>query len=152
MKMIQLTKSQWAKVDDEDFDFLSTFKWHVRFNRRNKYAITMMCNKSVSMHRLLLSAERGEVVDHINHDGLDNRRSNIRIVTGSMNQYNRLPNDNCASQFKGVIKNRKKWSSQIKVNGRSIYLGSYDDEVLAAKIYNTAAEYFFGKHACLNRF
>ena len=89
-------------------------------------------------------------VDHINHNGLDNRRCNIRIVDNQKNGFNKRPNNNCLySQYKGVsyYKKDKKWSSQISVNNKSIYLGRYDTELEASYAYDIACRYIYGPYA-----
>ena len=92
-------------------------------------------------------------VDHINHDGLDCRRENLRACTVSQNGMNRLINKRKTSLFKGVVWNkaRKKWRSQIKKDGKLLHLGSFESEVSAAKAYNEGAKKIFGEFAFFNQ-
>lgn len=96
MKSISLTKGKFAKVDDEDFEELNKYKWCAGEIKGIWYAYRGkregLIVKRISMHRLIMKAEkRWDIVDHINHDGLDNRKINLRIVTNSENLRNRKP-------------------------------------------------------------
>lgn len=111
------------------------------------------------MHRLILGLAPGQVGDHRNGNGLDNRRENLRMATYSQNNQNARPSSKKASPFKGVsIRcNRfggrykaRPWAAEIHVDGRKIGLGSFPDEVSAAKAYDVAAREHFGEFAKLN--
>lgn len=107
------------------------------------------------MHIMLLGKKPGLDIDHINHNGLDNRRTNLRHVTRQQNMFNSRGYKKRTSIYKGVCQGKKnkkygRWVSYIKHNGKTIYLGSFTDEVSAAKAYNNAAIEKFGKFACLN--
>lgn len=101
------------------------------------------------LHRLILNAKPGERVDHVNMNKLDNRKSNLRVCDDAKNSYNRKPLRN---KFKGVWfhKKNKKWIATIRQNYKGYYLGSFDNEVDAAKAYNKAAIERFGRFAYLN--
>ena len=106
------------------------------------------------MHRFIMDAPKNCCVDHINHNTLDNRKSNLRIVTHKQNLYNYTKTaKKTSSIYKGVYlhKQSKKWCAQIKVNGNHLSLGLYDSEIKAAVAYNMAARYYFGKYAKLNK-
>jgi hypothetical protein len=93
------------------------------------------------------------VVDHVNGDGLDNRRENLRIVTTAQNNYNRRPRKRPkSSQYKGVSLNRAtdQWQAFIKKGDERRYLGHYASEQDAARAYNAAARHYFGEHAHIN--
>lgn len=104
------------------------------------------------MHRLIIGAREGEYVDHINGNGLDNRRSNLRIATAMTNQQNRKLQKNNKSGYKGVSwdNTNRAWICQIRVNKRSKFLGYFKDAQEAGKAYDVAAEKYFGKFAKLN--
>lgn len=137
----------FVKVDDEDYVWLSKWKW----SYNGKYAHrNVIGNKNILMHRLIIGAEKGEVVDHINLDKLDNRRSNLRKCTNSDNQHNSgLRKDN-ATGYKGVHKSGRRWIAQIMLNSQVIYLGAYKTPEEAAKKYDAAARQYFGEFARTN--
>ena len=85
--------------------------------------------KSIRMHRIIMNAPKGMFVDHINHDTLDNRRSNLRIVTLAENQQNRkgAQRNNKGSGIRGVYPHQGKWVAAIHINGRKKYLGIFND-------------------------
>lgn len=105
------------------------------------------------MHRFLLKAPTGVMVDHINGNKLDNRRENLRLCNGSQNQANRI-SVRGASLFKGVTWQRRAtggcWKAQIVVNGDTFFLGSYPTDLECAKAYNEAAVKYFGEYARVN--
>ncbi len=135
-------------VDDSDFDYISKFRW--RLNPMG-YA-TGYKNGPIYLHRQLMNPEKGKCIDHINGDGLDNRRSNLRICSTQENSMNRKLSKNNTSGFKGVVwSNRyKKWIAQISFNGKLNHLGSFNDKIDAAKAYNAKAKELFGDFAWLN--
>jgi len=94
------------------------------------------------------------VVDHINHNGLDNRKANLRPATRAQNNYNKLivKHKESSSKYKGVTwkKENKKWLAQINFKGDYIFLGYFKDERKAAKAYDEAAKKYYSEFACLN--
>lgn len=158
MREIPLTKGYVAKVDDEDYERLSRWNWYVLKAGTaaciKYYAIreilTNNCRQVIRMHKEILGCSR--FVDHIDHDGLNNQRSNLREATRSQNGANRRKGVNTSSRFKGVswCKATNKWKSEIRVNGKSRYLGIFKDEVDAATAYNLAALEEFGEYANYN--
>lgn len=144
-------------VDDEDFAELSKFKWNFHRDVNTVYAIRAN-NKSypgpprAQMHRLITGAPDGVLVDHINRNGLDNRRCNLRFVNRNQNQANRGKQKNNTSGFKGVTyrKSRGVFYAQIKVRRRMIYLGSARTAEGAARLYDIGAKKYFGEYAYLN--
>jgi hypothetical protein len=157
MKKIELTKGYHAKVDDDDFDRISKSSWYLHsMTKKSKlvYASRKLPNygKDVSMHRIIMEAEKGQHVDHINGDGLDNRKENLRLCCHSENLRNRGKNVNNTSGFKGVVKqkNGKPWSAEITVNYKHIHLGTFKTKIEAAKAYNVAALKYHGEFARLN--
>ena len=153
MKTINLISGKVALVDDADYERVSRHKWYSDKKARTEYAQgKMKGNKTIRMHRLILDVPRGTEVDHINGDGLDNRRSNLRLCSRAENTRNRRKIKGTSSKFKGVYwyKNAKKWSASIMSNDKTIYLGFFTDENLAAKAYDKKAKELFGKFAKLN--
>ena len=148
MKYIELTQGKKAIVDDEDFEELSKSKWYTH----RKYAACHQKNPMVVMHRIILGAKKGQQVDHINGDGLDNRRENLRFCTQAENQWNRRKQKNNTSGFKGVVLNQitGKWVAQITVKGKAMNLGYFVEKKDAAETYDKAAFRYYGEFARLN--
>lgn len=153
---IPLTQNQTAIIDLQDYDRISRFRWYVSFNGKRRYAerreYSEGLSRRISMHRELLNAPKGMDVDHINWDGLDNRRSNLRLATRSQNMANQPRQTRGSSQFKGVYFDRcyGKWKAMICVHRKKIHLGRFDVEELAAKAYDRAAITFFGEFSYVN--
>jgi len=156
-KEIQLTQGKVAIVDDDDYIKLIRCKWHCINNNGKYYAATAIKSnakwKIITMHRYILKPISTVFIDHINGCGLDNRKENLRFCTKAENNINRIKNINNTSGFKGVVWNKlsNKWQSQIKYNSKSIYIGTYDNIIDAAKAYNQAALKYHGKFANLNK-
>ena len=155
MKRIPLTRGLFALVDDADFEWLNQWKWHAQKYSRKCYAVRhdpADHAKVIIMHRLIMDAPDGLQVDHINHDGVDNRRSNLRLCTRSQNAMNERPQRNRSSRFRGVslFKRNGKWRARIRVSGELLWLGNWELEKDAARAYNEAAKKHFGEFAFLN--
>lgn len=144
MPELELTKGRKCLVDEEDHKLLAGYKWCVT-------STGYVHNRALGrIHRAIMRAPKGSIVDHINGNKLDNRRCNLRFATKSQN------NMNChvargVSEFKGVVwakrKNGGMWRARIVVGGKAIHLGSYKTDVEAAKAYNNAALKYFGEFA-----
>ena len=110
MKRIKLTQKQFAIIDNKDFEKISKYKWWAEYKKSMKtyYAVANLSkrDKSVFMHRLILNAAKEKMVDHKNHDTLDNRRSNLRLCTNTQNQGNSRIRKKGTSKFKGVHFNK----------------------------------------------
>lgn len=142
---IQLTKGFSTLVDDDQYDYLSQWKWH--YNSR--YAERTENGKHVRMHRFILNAKDGEIIDHINGNPLDNRRSNLRVVTTSQNGMN-MRKHTGKSIYKGVSKQGDFWRTQIWHNNKRAFSALTDNERWSAMIYDLNAPALFGKYARLN--
>lgn len=149
---VRLTKGCVALVDDEDLPLVAPHRWCVAaMGKGHKYAVRQANGKRVILHRTILGAQPGQYVDHRNGDTLDNRRANLRLCTASENARNRRKTVG-NSQFKGVCwdKRNKNWLASIYYEGCSHNIGRFQDEVAAAKAYNTEAARVFGEFAHLN--
>lgn len=154
MKFIGLTQNQKAIVDDEDFDRINEYKWYAdsSTNTGKYYArrSTRLNNKRISfkMHRLILNAAKGEQVDHINGNTLDNRKENLRICNNQQNQFNQIHHrKNNKLGIKGVYWDSamRKFRADIRVNGKPIYLGCFNILGDADSAYRIAEDKYFGE-------
>lgn len=146
-----------AVVDDADAPVVLGFKWYPLVKKNGRvYARANACKAggkkatSVFMHRLVAGAGPGVQVDHLNRDGLDNRRVNLRLCGPEGNARNKKKQDGCESRFKGVSRGSRVWRARITVCGRTQHLGVFDTEESAALAYDAAARRFFGEFARLN--
>jgi hypothetical protein len=151
-RRIPLTQGKFAIVDEEDYYQLSQYQWFAAANNRTYYAVRKQGGRPVKMHRWVMGAPAGMVVDHIDHDGLNNCKNNLRLCTPTQNKRNAVSNRRASSKYKGVCRHRKikKWGAAIKYNRKSYNLGYFTDEVAAAKAYDKKAAEFFGEFAYLN--
>lgn len=161
MGKIKLTQDYEALVDDTDFERVSEHKWYAKVERRADCSVRVYAVRNVPregggqmtqrLHRFIMDAPTDVQMDHINGDGLDNRRENLRVCTRSENQRNMRPRGGY-SQYKGVtlFKRDAKWVARIWFDGKKIYLGKFDDEKAAAMAYDSAATNFFGPFARTN--
>lgn len=154
---VPLTKGYVALVDDEDAErVIAAGPWFVmeqcRGELARRYAIRRSGKRTVYMHRLIMDAPAGMEVDHVNGDGLDNRRENLRLCTRAENRRNQRKAAGLSSRFKGVDwhKGRHRWRAQIEQDRRARYLGHFNDEADAARAYDKAARELFGEFANLN--
>jgi hypothetical protein len=154
-RKIPLTQEKFAIVDEIDYEKLSKSKWHTLKVGQSFYAVRSQKKGGkylyISLHRQIIDAPADKVVDHINHNGLDNRRANLRIVSPQQNIWNsRKHHGKHSSKYKGVTKSYGKWQASINCKKKCYALGVYDDEESAAKAYDAKAKELFGEYACLN--
>jgi hypothetical protein len=154
VKEIQLTQNKVALVDDEDFDRLNKHKWYSSKLRNCWYAWRHLGKHStIKMHRevLLLVKNDKKQIDHINCNGLDNRKENLRLCNYSENQQNRIKIKGI-SKYKGVdfSKKRNKWRVRINKDYKIYNLGEFTNEIDAAYAYDIHAMWLFGDFARLN--
>lgn len=153
MKKIKLTQGKYALVDDADFKWLNQWKWSLNSSGRSLfYAARSLNGKGIKMHRVIMNAPREKQVDHINGNGLNNQRKNLRLCTKLENSKNRRININNTSGYKGIIwyKKYNKWNVQISINGKRKNLGYFIKIKDAIKIYKNASNKYFGKFARIN--
>jgi hypothetical protein len=170
MKEISLTRGKVALIDDEDFKYLNQWKWYAHKIGRTYYAdCTQKINDHfihVYMHRIIMKPSKGMEIDHIDHNGLNNQKSNLRFCTHSQNMKNHSQHG--LKKFVGVscrallqkyelkdgtikyCKNKPRYRARIKNNGIIYFLGSYQTEEEAAIVYNKASKKLNGEFANLN--
>ena len=151
---VKLSNGQLLLIDDADIDLFKGYTWYAWRPRKTCtwYAAANTADTLLLAHHLILPARPDLEVDHINLNGLDNHRCNLRYATPSQNKANRPPPISNTSGFKGVSwdKRARKWHSYITVNGRMTHLGYYSDAWDAAESYNRAAIRAWGEFAYLN--
>ena len=158
-KIIQLTQGKYALVDTSDYEMLSKRKWHLfKADWGGLYATAHHTKPNgkvtqIRMHRLIMNAKPEQIIDHINGDGLDNRKSNLRFCTQSQNRAN-TKRVGGLSKFRGVYYNKtsKKWASQISLNNKKKWIGYFNTEVEAARAYDKMAKKLFGEFARVNNY
>lgn len=160
MKEIKLTQGLTTQVDDDDFDYLNQWNWYAHKDSNTFYVDRVVWTnkscKTIKMHRIIMNTTDGVQVDHRDHNGLNNQKSNLRNCTISENNRN-----SCAfgrSKYRGVsytscIKNGKRYeyiTASIKVNKKHIGLGVFKTEEAAARAYDEKAKELHGEFANLN--
>lgn len=142
VKEIPLTQGKIAIVDDEDYERLLQWKWHYH---KEGYAL----NSAIGlMHRMIINVPEGMLPDHINGNGLDNRKENLRVVTPAQNTWNTKKASGTRSQHKGVSWHKRKglWQAQIMKEGYAFHLGYFKDEIDAAQAYIETKKMLHGEY------
>ncbi len=160
MKRIELTQGKYALVDDEDYEYVLCYKWHTLKSKKNYYAVTALemgngKKFTINMHNFVTENPQGSLLDHINRNGLDNRKANLRKCSYAQNSLNRrLDKLKNKTGYRGVYlseyKNKRKFTSYLKVNGSVLYLGIFESKIQAAKAYDNAAKLHHKEFAVLN--
>lgn len=146
---------RFAKVDDK-WAGIVRYHWTVIIANGKEYVVWKTTRKGLGktlyLHRLILGAPKGSMVDHINGDTYDYRMSNLRIVTNSQNQMNAKRRSDNDSGYKGVTwnKQRRAWKAQIRKDGRDFFIGYFDNPRHAAYAYDINAREIFGEYARVN--
>ena len=158
LEITLFNSAEVALVNDDDFTFLSQWDWR-KTEPRSGYVYAARSQKIargqwrvVFMHREILKPSNGMMVDHINHDGLDNRRANLRVATPSQNSANARTLTISSSGFRGVSFHihRGDYIAQIRKDGKGLFLGYFDSPAEAARAYDQAAQELHGEFAVLN--
>lgn len=167
MKLIdcstEATPDTFCKVDDEDFDSLNKWKWKANTKKAKKAIVHRISHpprklrregkrsKTIYIHREIMKAPKGLVVDHIDGDTLNNQKSNLRICTQGENGRNRKKQTGkSSSAFKGVSKKNKSFCASIRCGKKNYYIGTFRDEIDAARAYNIYAVILHKEFAKLN--
>jgi len=156
-------------IDGEDWDRVAQYTWSLRKDYNTYYAKTQInhpdggwifCRRNgrrrkvttLQMHTFIISCPKGKQVDHINHNGLDNRKENLRICSSMQNTHNTQIRKNNSSGFKGVswYKRHDKWVAEIASHGTRHFLGYHDTPEEAARAYDAKAKELHGEFAYLN--
>jgi len=161
-RLLPLSQNKFTIVDPDDYPRLNQYKWCVSKTTHTNYAMRRTKGKRVNgrrvgrkvimMHRFILAAPKNLVVDHINHNGLDNRKLNLLLCTRAENCRNRRPFSLKGSRYKGVSwdKKRKLFLASIRCKGKYYNLGRFKSEIKAARAYDKKAKELFGQYAYLN--
>jgi len=152
-RSISLNFDTVALVDDADYDKISTYNW---FLSGSGYAVGFVPVegkfKLTYLHRFILDAQPGQIVDHINGHSLDNRRANLRLATAQQNGQNKRISPLSTTGLKGVSwhRARNKYHARIQLQGIRYHLGFFEDAETAALAYDAAARLLFGEFAVCN--
>lgn len=151
MRAVLLTDSpNMAYVDDCDYLEIVKYKWYQAAVKHLVYARTKVNGVEIPMHRMIMNASKGTIIDHIDHNGLNNCRSNLRFCNMSQNNANRRQRTNTKHEFKGIRQRRKLFYAQIGAYGYRYISGPYSTIQEAAKVYDVLALKYFGDFAETN--
>lgn len=161
MKLVKLTRGQFAKIDDEDFERVSKNKWTASLKETHGYYAIKATYKNkkrgtCSMHRFIMNARKSDpAIDHKNGDTLDNRKENLRFCTQSQNLQNRRMHKGNTTGYKGVFLSRTKtmpprYRAKITANGKRFSSKIYDTKEEAALAYDAMASHLHGEFARFN--
>lgn len=152
MKTIYTQEGAEVQVDDEDYPILSRHKWYLHngHNTKTKYAHTNI-HGTLLMHRLIVGSNT-VVVDHIDHNGLNNQKANLRVISDSQNKHSGPLRKDNKTGYKGVfyVASRGKYVAYIRKNNKRKHIGVFDDKYSAAEAYNKVALELYGEQAYQN--
>jgi len=160
MKEIKLAHGKVTLVDDKDFEWLNQWTWTAHYCKHSGLTYVMRNERDketkkvtrITMHREITNAPEDMYVDHINHDTLDNQRSNIRLATSAQNSYNVRMKRSNSTGYKGIDRlPSKNWRARIRFSGTRLTVGIFSKKEDAARAYNEAAIKYHGEFACLNK-
>ena len=142
-------------IDELDLPIMAQFRWRSVFIAGITYVVTNVRKGdrrvTAYLHRIIMRPPPGVHIDHIDHDGLNNQRSNLRLCSRSENMRNQVKRRRAtSSRFKGVSRAGHRWCAQLEIDGKHIRLGSHDTEEQAAAAYNAGAVLYFGSFAHVN--
>jgi len=154
---VPLTRGYIARIDATDIDLVKDYSWFAAVTKRTVYAARTARKADgkpgmILMHRVILDTSTSQQVDHKNHDGLNNTRSNLRECTNVENTHNQRKPLNNTSGFKGVSwsKTNQKWFAQIQVSNKTRYLGQFDTPKEAHYAYCQASQELHGNYGHTN--
>jgi hypothetical protein len=160
IELVNLSKGKFAIIDIEESDLVNQYKWCINDKQNNNYAIATKVidniRHSKRMHRVIMRVtDPSIIIDHINHNGLDNRKSNLRRCTFAENVKHTSSRIGSNSAFLGVSfkKQRtfKMYVAQIQCDKKKFHIGYFDTDIEAALAYNKRAKELFGEFANLNQ-
>ena len=142
---IHLGDCAYARIDNDDIERIKTLTW--RYSKDSYAVSNRSSGRTIAMHRFLINAPKGMLVDHIDGNPLNNRKSNLRLATAVQNQYNRWISKANTSGFRGVSKDKRtgKWRASIRIDGKKIELGLFDDLYKASEKYEEYAKVHHGE-------
>lgn len=160
-KEIELTKGYVAIVDDDDYDRLSKYKWSALENNKTVYAVHRFKNelsgkyKMVGMHRFIIGISENYRIDHIDRNGLNNCKNNLRKCSDADNQHNKTIYKNNTTGYRGIsffpkANKNKPFTAHICLNRKLVHIGYFKTDIEAAKAYDKKAIELFGEFASLN--
>ena len=145
-----------VKIDGTDYELFCSHNWYLFKGRNTDYLCTNIRvdgkRRTAYLHRILLGCAKGECIDHIDGNGLNNQRDNLRACSRSENQCNQIKNKNTSSIYKGVSWNRNKqrWECYINKNHKRVHIGKFKSEIEAAIKWDEQAKILHGEFARLN--